>query len=203
MRQLDTICLVYGCFLLGSSAKWAKTSAALFLINKNKTETNWDDHYPGHVNTLHIWATEHYPFSDSSECWWAVNSNYSIFMAICVCSMRSSVLSIATLSFKILVLWDYDKILIISVRSSGQTLKDAVSNDPCHMVLFFLKEELKDAEVVADKDDSSSVPRPAKRARTSFTVDQLQVLPTTPCHVCLLTQASSMTFLAGYCYWII
>lgn len=72
------------------------------------------------------------------------------------------------------------------------------------MVLFFLKEELKDAEVVAEKDDSSSVPRPAKRARTSFTVDQLQVLPTTLCYnVCLLTQASSMAFLAGYCYWII
>lgn len=31
MRQSDTICLVYGCLPLGSSAKQAKIGAALFL----------------------------------------------------------------------------------------------------------------------------------------------------------------------------
>lgn len=44
-----------------------------------------------------------------------------------------------------------------------------------------LKEQPKVEEEVADKEDSSTMTRPAKRARTSFTVDQLQVLPTSVC----------------------
>lgn len=36
-------------------------------------------------------------------------------------------------------------------------------------------EESKDSEDMVDKEESSATARPAKRARTSFTVDQLQV----------------------------
>ncbi|XP_020485736.1 LIM/homeobox protein Lhx8 isoform X2 [Labrus bergylta] len=39
-------------------------------------------------------------------------------------------------------------------------------------------EQPGDEEEVEDKEESSTTPRPAKRARTSFTVDQLQVMQT-------------------------
>lgn len=41
--------------------------------------------------------------------------------------------------------------------------------------VFLFSEESKDSEDMVDKE-SSAVARPVKRARTSFTVDQLQVL---------------------------
>ncbi|XP_029309557.1 LIM/homeobox protein Lhx8-like [Cottoperca gobio] len=39
-------------------------------------------------------------------------------------------------------------------------------------------EQPLEEEEVAEKDESSTMPRPAKRARTSFTVDQIQVMQT-------------------------